>query len=883
MTSGPGTDGPAPLRALAVARPDLAGRIERILSDLPRLRAAAAEPDPGRAEHAVRRLVDLGALDDRLVEAGAGPARLSTLAHLALEEAVGPDFAPPRLLVGNAAVELAEALGRTFEPAPPRLLHLFGKIPDGEWDLPQQVAWLAARRGGDALVEALAGDPAGRPEEVLDLLEAALEAERHGPYRGAPPPAAEPSPDTGPPTGEVPIPAFPHAPAPAPGFPPVPAAPPGDDAGPPPLPSLPPVQRHRPAGRVRPGLPNPGKAVRRWVGKAIDAARRPTTRSMPPAPVPMAPPPEAPPEGPAPAAVVSTGFATGPGRPGLAADRTLARGRRYQFFVEIGTELAPDTIDTIASPLPQLPAGTVLQVALFGFAGELAPEPGADVGELRLVGDGTAVVETQPGGGATGRRLHLSVTTPDRVGPARMRCNLYCRQVLLQSRLIEVRVTEAEESGVDGGLRSELDFAVVSQLRAEHVEALEPRTLSLLLNDNGNGTHGFRFFAGTEFKHDATLRGDVLTATLEKARAALRLASWATPTEPARADFETLKYRYAEPGEAALAQDLAVLARSGFVVWDQLVDQLAGGAVADLVQRMRAPGVVELANKESLDLVVPAACIYDHPLNPEDAALAVCPAFLAARGRTPLDATPCFQGRCPSYDDPTVVCPSGFWGFRHQIGYSASLTGGQAGDARDQALTIPAGAEPVFTVGASQDAGLEQRDAHLERLRALAGDQWHFAWSRTDLFGLFRSTAPSVVYLYGHGGRQGQSPVFEVGSELDGPIVRASLRGKADWRASRPLVFLNGCHSAALAPDAAFSYATGFLQTAHASAVVGTEIAVFEKLAVAFAEECLRRFVAERQALGQAVRGARLALLEQGIPLGLVYVAFGPAELRLAA
>ncbi|MGH9178133.1 MAG: hypothetical protein ACRD0N_06225, partial [Acidimicrobiales bacterium] len=603
-------------------------------------------------------------------------------------------------------------------------------------------------------------------------------------------------------------------------------------------------------------------------------------RGIPPQPDLAPPPAPRPPAPPAPA-VVSTGFTTRPGEPGLARDRTLAKGRRYLFFVEIGAQLTADAIDTAATPLPDLPAGTVLQVVLFGFDGELAPEPGADVGELLLVGDGRAVVETQPGGAVPGeRRLLLPVTTPDRTGVARMRCNLYCRQVLLQSRLVEVQVTDEEQGGAGRGLRSVLDFAVVSELRPEHVEGLQPRALSLMVNDNGNGTHGFRFFAGTEFKHDATLTGEALGQALEQVRSALRLSSWATATEPTRADFATLAYRYANPGPTTLGEDLITMARSGFIVWDLLIDQLAGSGVSDLIERMRIPGVVELANKESLDLLVPAACIYDHPLNPEDAALTICPDFVTARGTTPLEGTPCFQGACPSYDDPTVVCPSGFWGFRHQIGYSASLTGGEDDDARDQALAIPAGPAPVFTAGASTDPGLPLREAHLDRVKALAG-QWTLATSRTQLFDNFRTSAPSVVYLYGHGGRQGRAAFFEVGSGQDGPIIRASLRGKADWRATRPLVFLNGCHSAALAPDAAFSYATGFLQTAHASAVVGTEIAVFEKLATAFAEDSLRRFVTERQPLGQAVRGARLALLEQGVPLGLVYLAFGPSELHL--
>jgi hypothetical protein len=58
---------------------------------------------------------------------------------------------------------------------------------------------------------------------------------------------------------------------------------------------------------------------------------------------------------------------------------------------------------------------------------------------------------------------------------------------------------------------------------------------------------------------------------------------------------------------------------------------------------------------------------------------------------------------------------------------------------------------------------------------------------------------------------------------------------------------------------------------------------VFERLAVAFAEDFLRRFVTDRLPLGQAVRESRLALLAQGNPLGLAYIAFGPSEVHLAA
>src|SRR5947209_945864 len=115
----------------------------------------------------------------------------------------------------------------------------------------------------------------------------------------------------------------------------------------------------------RPVQPN---RFRRLFVRAIDALpgsfgryRRPDIGDAPERPpAPGSGQPDVPP------AVVSTGFARQPGEPGLPPDRTLAKGTRYQFFVEIARELTGDAIDTAAVPLPDMPAGTILQVALFG-------------------------------------------------------------------------------------------------------------------------------------------------------------------------------------------------------------------------------------------------------------------------------------------------------------------------------------------------------------------------------------------------------------------------------------------------------------------------------------------------------------------------------------
>src|SRR5207244_9744776 len=98
----------------------------------------------------------------------------------------------------------------------------------------------------------------------------------------------------------------------------------------------------------------------------------------------------------------------------------------------------------------------------------------------------------------------------------------------------------------------------------------------------------------------------------------------------------------------------------------------------------------------------------------------------------------------------------------------------------------------------------------------------------------------------------------------------------------RPLVFINGCQTTALEPEQAFEFVSRFVDVAGAAGVIGTEITIFEPLACAFAEECLRRFLGGAE-IGQAVRGARLAVLKAGNPLGLAYVPFVAADLRLVA
>jgi len=157
---------------------------------------------------------------------------------------------------------------------------------------------------------------------------------------------------------------------------------------------------------------------------------------------------------------------------------------------------------------------------------------------------------------------------------------------------------------------------------------------------------------------------------------------------------------------------------------------------------------------------------------------------------------------------------------------------------------------------------------------------WTCALNRSDLFALLKKSKPHVLYFFCHGGIKNGVPYIQVGSPAEYVITRDNFRNERfRWDESWPLVFINGCRTAELDPSRALELVSACLQCS-ASGVVGTEITLFEPLACAFAEQFMRRFLAG-VGVGQAIRGARLALLKENNPLGLVYIPYALASLRL--
>jgi hypothetical protein len=602
---------------------------------------------------------------------------------------------------------------------------------------------------------------------------------------------------------------------------------------------------------------------------------------------------------------VGTGFAaTGaPGEP-LPATRPLAAATHYLFWFQIADRPVAGGIDDEPAPLAaDLHAEAELDVVLFGFSDGLEIAPGADVGRLRLTVGGAEVLR-QPGDGVgldvpaelAGRCLLFSVRTPDRSGAARLRCNLYHRGLLLQSRLVSAWVA-AEPPEDEPALVAELDFNLSASLDpaalADHGEV----ALALMLNDDGEDAHGLRLWAGEDVKLESSLGEGALDDLVEQARGALRRASWGSEREWGEPeDGEAVPpvrtYRYHErlsPNE--LRDDLVRLAIRGYRFYTAAIGDLAGDghAARALGKRLRAPGRVQIVERRREGrgpVVLPAALFYDFigfDTNLPPADYRLCPDFERALANgEELVGSACFEGRCPVRDDPeqvaATVCPSGFWGYRHALGLPTSVS--EAGDAPP--LIAYHGA-PDLMVAVSLDPGFKLRGPHEAKLHALRpGLGWYRGASRREVLDLLRATRPHLVYFYCHGGLSGTLPFVLVGPPGERGITPDNLFTVL-WEQPRPLVFLNGCHTAALSSRRAFRFVDALVKSSRAAGVIGTEITVFEELARDFAEACLTRFLVEELPIGEAVRRARLDLLARGNPLGLVYVPYVLPGVRLQA
>lgn len=610
----------------------------------------------------------------------------------------------------------------------------------------------------------------------------------------------------------------------------------------------------------------------------------------------------------------------------LRKNEPLQCGHSYYFWINISKEADEAAIGTPSEiDLTKVPVEAVLTVAIFAFENELAITPGEDIGELKIQKDGKVKVQRQPldrksislsanaPSDCLERYLLFPITVPDEEGTYRLRCNIYCGQVLVQSHVVAANVKSTPEP-VSEACTQKLDYVLSQSLRGDHLASInkEPHLLSLMVNDNGDGTHSFRFFGndGTErFKDNAQVDGPQLSGFLQQARAAMRRISWGNEDEWDQTKGLSYRYQTQTFDEKKLAKDLAYLARAGWRIYAGFLSHLSAKP-SELEALLANSGLIQIALKLSPRAVLPAAIVYDYAWKPDQfnfpaTDFELCPSFSKAlkdarAGGPPLEDCVCFKGECelkkmiaeirkPGSGKTLtslgpIVCPSGFWGYRHLLGLPLTLDGTNT----DIPPVIEFKDSLQMFACVSTDPGFVERDPHFEKLKNLQGLKVERDNGYDPFISRLKSAVvPHLLYFYCHGGVKAGSfnPYLQVGEKDE--IDPSNWLGEGiEWTGPNPLVFINGCHTTSLNPEVTLDFVSSFVQMSGAAGVIGTEITIFEPLAVKFAEECFKRFVGappftEKMPIGKAVRGARLELLRQGNPLGLVYIPYAVASLRL--
>lgn len=217
----------------------------------------------------------------------------------------------------------------------------------------------------------------------------------------------------------------------------------------------------------------------------------------------------------------------------------LKPGSDYFFCLDIGKWVA-GSLESNPVDIPDVPENANLLIAIFRFNDGLGIIRGADTGELLVQSDGSVTVSRQPIAREESwpvsahirTRLFFPVHTPPAQGRCRLRCNIYFRQVLLQSRLVTILV--AKEPDGKKALGSELEYTLTKNLNPAHVSQFAEHRLSILLNSSAEGTHNL-YLCASDSKESVIDKVDIdrekFRSIIDITRGTLRVVSWGNTGE----------------------------------------------------------------------------------------------------------------------------------------------------------------------------------------------------------------------------------------------------------------------------------------------------------------------------------------------------------------
>lgn len=482
--------------------------------------------------------------------------------------------------------------------------------------------------------------------------------------------------------------------------------------------------------------------------------------------------------------------------------------------------------------------------------------------------DGVTPAMMHSGGGA----IATIPITPRTAGDdAIIDFDLLYRGHLLQSQRVSTQVaaTEAQSHGTTVA-RSEDTTFTTSNFDRSDLEALPERHVTLILRyDPSDGSVDCEVIlagsGGTVTRSDTANPKEELLSASARVRERLR----------AMIEDDASGYRTVLRADSdRLDRWLPALADIGHSLYLTLLDP-EGVAGSDFGDVVRFGSVIQV-NQVASGLgkaTVPWAVLYEREIDYRPGVTSVCP-----------DYTTHGPEECPHDDDPTIVCPWGFWGYRYELEQPPGWRGDR--DDLPGVLVRTIENERPLQMSAAANTTLQLWQRHFDALPQMGDVEVHAVTSTDGLLELWERLGDRVdlAYFYVHAGA-GHARAEPHLSLTDAAIGRNNLRA---WRtrlglhwSHAPLVILNGCGTGDYGPDAYSSLINEF-RSYGAAGVVGTECVVSEAIAGTYVSEVLARF-ASGESLGPIMLDVRRRfLLEWSNPSALVYTLYAPSDVQLA-
>jgi hypothetical protein len=432
----------------------------------------------------------------------------------------------------------------------------------------------------------------------------------------------------------------------------------------------------------------------------------------------------------------------------------------------------------------------------------------------------------------------------------------------------------AQETYSEGATHFDLEYSLSSRLL--NLDELGPRVVHLGLNDSGRETHTLTF------KKDGTaaaveLPPQAMQNAIDPVRAALRRATWNDSNNGPR--FPASRQPLAPTMD--FDDSIEKLARVGRVLYNAVWTRLPKDVQKGLRSVAADADLTIQITRYDQNFVFPWTAVYD--FDEPAAGAPVCRGFTRAPQAAAISCQACLAN-CQYPDKSQAVCVWGFWGYRHQVEQvlhppqkrEDAITSLQP--VRDGAVLVSVGLAGgiAATLGSTIEGHLGKAAVRtLTASEQLLDVLWDDA------------SRPAVLVLLGHNEKDVKRDVDTVTlpkgvlgtSDITNRVQKAS-----EWTDPHTVVVLAACDSVGADVGTLTSFLSAFAD-ARASAVVGTEVTVFEALAARIGDAIATAMMRNEQAqsLGATVLALRRALLVEGDPLGFVITPYGNADLVRAS